>query len=785
MLKFFSTPIYLYLLGYRDDISLGKCFHYGIHTEKDLKAARTYYLRAIKNQQYTAFYQLSILSHDQGRIGESFYYAGLQHEYAQDWRKALSSYEKAATENHALAMYRAGKLFAFDRVSKQRQVIIKKNTTTELAWYRKAAINYSAHALDALLELSATEAKASLHLAQMYEQGEIGNKKMISIALSYYEKAYEMQDQEAAYRLGQFYELGEAPIDKDLRRAFDYYAIAAKKVNESTIEEKVFKHYSITIKQVNKSTFSALTALERVVNALDNDLLRFELARIYQQDFNRNLAAFKCYQTLANKGNKAALEQMSQLAEKNADCAYELAKIYEKNCQAENNLQTAHCYFAKAMRRNHQGAKHYLESLANSDDASAQCTLAYVYYDQEDFAKAIFWCLKSVQQHYAPAINFLKTAAFTKKYYLFIAESYEKGKDDIVKNSDLALFFYEKSYAAGSQEAAFHLGQYYQRLDESASSDAFNKSKTYFIQAGQWGYSAADCAYELAKLYEKNTHIRDYLEIAYSYFAKAMLNAHALSREYLESLARLGNVKAQYALAYTYYCQQCFDKAIHWCLLAVEQHYAPAIDFLKTTVFTSEHYLLIAKSYEQGREGIAKNSDLALFFYEKSYAAGSKEVAFHLGQLYQLPSESGGEARDPKKAYECFIKAAQWGCLEAEIMLNQLGIKADPDRQLNLGHMYRDPPFNNRLKALYWYQQAIEASHLDPKLPLDDALTKMLEAIGVEFSLHEFLQLAEEKYRQSLCQNKGIFKTQAIDIDYKNIARTQETAGRHSYTARR
>lgn len=73
MKNFFSIQTYLYLLGYRDDISIGKCFHYGIHTQKDLKIARIYYLHAIKNKKYAVFHQLSLLSQDEGRIGESFY----------------------------------------------------------------------------------------------------------------------------------------------------------------------------------------------------------------------------------------------------------------------------------------------------------------------------------------------------------------------------------------------------------------------------------------------------------------------------------------------------------------------------------------------------------------------------------------------------------------------------------------------------------------------------------------------------------------------------------------
>lgn len=464
MPNFFSIQTYLYLWGYRDDISLGKCFHYGIHTQKNLKVARTYYLQALKNKKYAAFHQLSLLSRDEGRIGESFYYSGLYYEQAKAWEQALAAYEKAANENYALAMYRAGKLFAGDRLSKQQQVIINKDIVKELFWYRKAAASYSAHALDALLELSAKESKASLHLAQMYEQGEIGNKKVMPIAFSYYEKAHEMQAQEATCRLGQFYEFGEEPVSKNIEKAFYYYAMATK--------------------ETNKLALDALAALERIVKISDNNLFSFQLAVIYRDDFGQSLSAFKCYQLLANKGDNNALTQMQQLADKNTDCAYELAKIYEKNSQPENHRHIAYLYFARAMHGHHRAAKDHLESLAGSGDAAAQYTLADVYYQQQYFDEAIAWGLKAVEQRYEPAVDFLQNAPFTTAYYLFIAKSYEQGKEGIAKNNDLALYFYEKAMVEKDKEAAFCLGQLYQADNEEKAFD-------YFIKAAQWGHSEA------------------------------------------------------------------------------------------------------------------------------------------------------------------------------------------------------------------------------------------------------------------------------------------------------
>lgn len=741
MPKIFSTETYLNLLGYRSNISLGNCFHYGVNTEIDLKVARIYYLRALKTQKSSALHHLSLLANEEGNKGESFYFLGMQYEYIHEWERALTAYETAAKENYVPAMYLAGKVFKNDRLTNRGQLVFKKDITKELNWYRKAAAAYSAHALNDLVEMSEYESQAALHLAQMYEKGEIGNKKVISTALTYYEKAYDLHNIEAAYRLGQFYEFGEEPDNKNLRKAVDYYLIVTDQNCELGLE--------------------ALSGLDRIVKILDDNLLSYKLAEIYQLNFKKNLPAFKCYQHLANKGDKTALKHMQQLADKNPDCAFELAKFNTVNNLTLEDPKPRYYYFGLAMHGYHNGAKKHLETLADSGDIEAQYTLACTYYDLKLLDKSIIYFLMLAGESYEPAIDFLKNKPFSKDYYFFIAKNYEEGREYILKNMDLAIFFYKKSFSEGSKDATFRLGQIYSERE----CGQFDITCKYFFKAHQLGYSEADCAFELAKLYEQNTKIKDHLHRAYNYYAKAMLNHHEPSQEHLESLAKSGDVKVQYILAHTYYQQKNFDTAIHWGLISAEQQYVPAIEFLKTQSFTNEYYLLLAETYEHGKECIGKSKELALFFYEKGCEVGNKELAFHMGQLCQLPDEAEGLIKDPNRACEYFIKAAQWGCVEAEITLNQLGAEIDPEMQLKLGNMYRNPPFNNQLKALHWYQQAIEGRNLDSKLEIDKALTKMLDSIGVEFSFQEIIKLGQpESNRFSLIKH-SIFRAEPMDMD--------------------
>jgi TPR repeat protein len=141
------------------------------------------------------------------------------------------------------------------------------------------------------MTLSKKESKAALHLGQMYESGEIGNKKILSTAVNYYEKASEMGDPIAAYRLGQLYEIGEETFKSDQRKAFAYYLIAAKNQDKKALE-----------------------GLERIIKKLNDANLQLQLADVYENSFRKTELALKAFKELADKGNKIALERMNRLA---------------------------------------------------------------------------------------------------------------------------------------------------------------------------------------------------------------------------------------------------------------------------------------------------------------------------------------------------------------------------------------------------------------------------------------------------------------------------------------
>jgi TPR repeat protein len=493
---------------------------------------------------------------------------------------------------------------------------------------------------------------------------------------------------------------------------------------------------------------------------LDDICLITKVATLYQQEFKQSLSAFNCYRQISDRNSELAFSNMMQLADNNTDCAFEWGKFSEKNSLAPKHSSEKYYYFSLAACAQHLESIKYLETLAAAGDTDAQYTLARSYYVLNNFPKSIILLVNLIEQQHALAIAWIKDQSMSADQCLLLAEYFEQGNKKTF--IEWTLYFYKKALSKDSNEAAFRLAKLY-------SNSSLDKAREYFNRAQQLGYSEVDCHFELGKLYERNDLIENNLEMACEFYAKAAMKHHELSLECLKSIAQSEDMKAQMILANVYYHQNNFERAICLVLQLAEQKYDPAIAFLKNTNFSKEHYLFIAKIYEQGTEEIKLNIHHAIYFYSKAYEAGDHKIAFYIGQLYQIPDQITGISIDFNKACEYFIKAARHGCLEAEMTLNQLAEEMNPELQLKIGNLYRDPPFNNSLKALHWYQQVLEGKNLDSKLDLDAMLTKMLEAKGVKFSMKDLSKLDQPKNLSFSLNNFDFFREQSNSQGNRNI----------------
>ena len=151
----------------------------------------------------------------------------------------------------------------------------------------------------------------------------------------------------------------------------------------------------------------------------------------------------------------------------------------------------------------------------------------------------------------------------------------------------------------------------------------------------QPSYTDTEYAFMLAQLYENDIDIEEHMEKACMYYAIAMQDNHEDSYKALFILAKKGISEAQYYIGTQYYHPKSnFSEAITWCLLAAEQKHIEAIAYLNTTEFSVEHYLDIAKKYENG-DGVNRNVNSAILFYKKACDLNNIKAAFCLGELYR------------------------------------------------------------------------------------------------------------------------------------------------------
>ena len=178
---------------------LAICYKYGGAVVRDIDQAQHWAKKSINWLQTRAGEGLVAAQANLGVM----YYGGLA--VAQDRRRAVELYRKAADQGNALAQNNLG-------VCYQSGKGVKKNRTEAVKWVQKAAEQgYSL---------------AQLNLGGYYSDG-IGVEKDLKEAVKWWQKAADQGNAFAQCRLGVCYEIGKG-IDKDIDIAVQLYTEAAK-----------------------------------------------------------------------------------------------------------------------------------------------------------------------------------------------------------------------------------------------------------------------------------------------------------------------------------------------------------------------------------------------------------------------------------------------------------------------------------------------------------------------------------------------------------------------------
>jgi TPR repeat protein len=112
----------------------------------------------------------------------------------------------------------------------------------------------------------------------------------------------------------------------------------------------------------------------------------------------------------------------------------------------------------------------------------------------------------------------------------------------------------------------------------------------------------------------------------------------------------------------------------------------------------SDAMIVLAKIYKRG-EGVMKDSDRALFWYQKAAEAGNVAAIYHIARRYDLLVSLGNSSEDVIKAIKWYTKAAEAGRCDA---MNRLGWM----------YLIGKGVGKDCKKAIEWFLKAAEAGQL-------------------------------------------------------------------------
>ncbi|KAG1233629.1 hypothetical protein G6F35_001283 [Rhizopus arrhizus] len=153
----------------------------------------------------------------------------------KEYKKAISSYQLAASKKHTLALYKMANILLRGLLCQERDV------HQGLAFLKEAADGNqgqesarSAYDLACIYasDLESIDLERNTILSSLMSE-----QHQLPLAISYFKKADELGMATATFRLGKIYEQGQLGIKKDAAQAFKYYTRAAEmKCHEAMLE---------------------------------------------------------------------------------------------------------------------------------------------------------------------------------------------------------------------------------------------------------------------------------------------------------------------------------------------------------------------------------------------------------------------------------------------------------------------------------------------------------------------------------------------------------------------
>lgn len=274
-----------------------------------------------------------------------------------------------------------------------------------------------------------------------------------------------------------------------------------------------------------------------------------------------------------------------------------------------------------------------------------------------------------------------------------LARLYESGF--IPKNLQEAVTWYEESARGGEAAAKNNLAFLYER-GHGVKKDA-KKALELYLEAAEQGYATSQhnlvyfykngievpkdlakafewcrlaaeqdhprAQFDLGAMYEEGVGVEDNVDCAIEWYTKASDNEHPNAQSALEkclSKVSHGHSEAQFEFGEMYAEDENDEVAFTWFQKSANDGNQKAMQ-------------RVAEMLEHGR-GVAPNFQLALDWYLKAGDQDQVEVFLRIGA--QCVSETS-DLKDHTKAFECFLKAAELGSIDAQNRVGQMYERGD------------------------------------------------------------------------------------------------------------
>jgi TPR repeat protein len=224
---------------------------------------------------------------------------------------------------------------------------------------------------------------------------------------------------------------------------------------------------------------------------------------------------------------------------------------------------------------------------------------------------------------------------------------------------------------------------------------------------------------------------------------------------YLKTAAELGDMKAQFYLAFSYEKKNDFAEVAYWCKKAAEQGLAAA-----------QHNLGV--SYENGK-GVEVDLHQAAYWYQKAAEQGLAAAQYNLGGSYE---NGQGVEVDLHQAAYWYQKAAEQGHANAQF---NLGVYYNEGRGIEA----------DLHQALKWFQKAAEQGHARAQHNLGRCY---LNGLGVEVDLKQAAYWYKKAAEQGLAMTQFDLGTyyengQGVEVDLHQAAYWYQKAAEQGIAA--